>query len=74
MPFPPKRDHSIPLAAAAALTKRYRDGAGKGAQRASMFPRDVFETLLAQAGCAGIRMYYGQGEAGAREIVLVGVD
>lgn len=74
MPFPPKRDHKIPLDAAAALTRRYRDGAGKGAQLAGMFPRDVFETLLAEAGCAGVRIYYGQSETGSREIVLVGVD
>lgn len=74
MPFPPKRDHKIPLEAAVALTRRYREQAGKGAQLGCMFPRDVFEALLAQQGCAGIRMYYGQAENGAREVVLVGVD
>lgn len=74
MPFPPQRDHRIPLEAAAALTKRYRAAADPGAQRASMFPREVFEALLAQPGCAGIRMYNGQTEGGSRETVLVGVD
>lgn len=74
MPFPPKRDHRIPLQAAAALTRRYRQTAGPGAQLGCMFPRDVFEVLLAQEGCAGIRMYYGETEGGTREMVLVGVD
>lgn len=74
MPFPPKRDHKIPLEAAAALTRRFRQGAGPGSQRASMFPREVFDTLLAQPGCMGIRIYNGAAEDGASAIVLVGVD
>ena len=74
MALPPKRDHKITLEAAAALTRRYRQSAGQGAQRAGMFPREVFETLLTQSGCAGVRIYYGQSENGSRELVLVGVD
>lgn len=74
MAFPPKHDHKIPLVAAAALTRRYRESAGKGAQLGSMFPREVFESLLAQPGCMGIRAYAGQSEDSARKTVLVGVD
>lgn len=74
MPFPPKRDHTIPRAAAAALTRRYRETAGEGAQLATMFPRDVYERILAQPGCAGIRAYEGRSEQGERQTVLVGVD
>lgn len=74
MALPPTRDHAIPLAAAVALTKRYRQGARKGAQLATMFPRSVFEALLAQTGCAGIRIYNGQAEDGAEQSILVGVD
>ena len=74
MAFPPKRDHTIPLAAAEALTRRYREHAGAGAQRATMFPRDVFEALLAQPGCAGIRIYNGQAEDRTAASVLVGVN
>lgn len=74
MPFPPKRDHTIPRAAAAALTRRYRESAGKEAQLAVLFPRDVYERILAQPGCAGIRAYRGRGEKGEEQTILVGVD
>lgn len=39
-----------------------------------MFPRDVFERLLAQPGCAGIRIFFGRNERREHELVLVGVD
>jgi hypothetical protein len=74
MPFPPQRDHTIPRAAAAALTRRFRESAGPGAQLATMFPRDVYERILAQPGCAGVRAYEARGEKGERQTVLVGVD
>lgn len=74
MALPPTRDHTIPLQAAVALTRRYRESAGKGAQHATMFPRAVFEALLALPGCTGIRIYNGQAEDGAKQSILVGVD
>lgn len=73
MPMPPQRDHRIALDAAAALTRRFRDQ-NPGAVRAGMFPRDVFDRILAQKGCAGIRMYYGRDDKGEQALVLVGVD
>lgn len=72
MPFPPKQDHRIPLAAAAAMTRRYREEVGKGRQIAEMFPRDAIESLLAQQGAQGIRFYFGRGEQGGR-LHLIGV-
>ena len=74
MPFPPPRVHSISRAAAAAMTRRYRAAPDKGPQLAFMFPRDVYERLLAQPGCAGIRAYEALDEKGERQAVLVGVD
>lgn len=74
MAFPPKRDHKIPLEAAEILTRRFRQDAGPGSQRATMFPREVFDTLLAQPGCMGIRIYNGAAEDGATANVMVGVD
>lgn len=74
MAIPPKRDHAITLQAAEALTRRYREHAGAGAQRATMFPREVFEALLAQPGCTGIRIYNGEAEDRVRASILVGVD
>ena len=73
MPMPPSRDHRIPLEAAAALTRRFRK-AEPGADRAGMFPRAVFDQLLAQDRCAGIRIYYGREVDSKSTLVLVGVD
>lgn len=74
MAFPPERNHKVSLEAAAALTKGYREVAAKGTPLASLFPRDVFERLLAQPGCAGIRIYYGRNDRREHELLLVGVD
>lgn len=74
MPFPPKQDHKIPLAEAAALTKRHRDGSPAGAQKAQMFPREVFESLLANPNAKGIRLYYGRGPDGSGSMIAVAVD
>lgn len=74
MPFPPRQDHDITRAAAAASTRRHRDGAGQGAHLATLFPREVYERILAQPGCAGIRAYEGRDEKGNRQTILVGVD
>jgi len=73
MAMPPQRDHRIALTAAATLTKRYRDQS-PGAVHAGMFPRDVFDRILAQTGCAGIRIYYGRDDTGGLALVLVGID
>jgi hypothetical protein len=72
--FPPERNHKVPLETAAKLTAHYRESAPKGSQAGCMFPRDVFERLLAQPGCAGIRIYWGRSEMRERETVLVAVD
>ena len=74
MPFPPKKDHRISLADAVALTKAHRASAAKDEPKAGMWPKDVFETLLAQPGAAGIRIYHGRDAAGARHMVMVAVD
>jgi hypothetical protein len=74
MPFPPNQDHRIPLAAAQAMTKRYRDGIAKGDETAQMFPREVFEQLLKNPKVRGIRFYYARNDGGRMQMVAVGVD
>ena len=73
MPFPEKRNHRIQLSAAAAMTRRYREQA-KGGVQGHMFPRDVIETLLNQAGAQGIRFYFANDDSGATGLVAVAVD
>jgi hypothetical protein len=74
MAFPPKQDHRITLANAVVLTKAHQTNAPKGEVKGEMWPRDVFETLLAQPGCMGIRIYHGRGPKGEKQMVLVAVD
>jgi hypothetical protein len=73
MPLPP-RDHRISLEAAAELTRRYRDEAGKGATKAGAFHADQVRELLAQPGCVACRIYYGRQKDAAPALVLVGLD
>lgn len=73
MALPPERNHEIPLEAAAAMTRRFRE-TRRDQVRAHMFPRTVFERLLAQPDCAGIRAYNGLNEKGEPTLILVGVD
>ena len=70
----PARDHRITLAAAAALTRRHREGGAKGATNASAFHAEQVLALLAQPGCMGLRIYQGRNADGSASTVLVGVD
>jgi hypothetical protein len=38
------------------------------------FGRNIFDKLLSQGGCVGIRYYYAKTDSGVATIVLVGVD
>ena len=74
MPNPNLDAHRITLQVAMAMTKRYRAKAGRAAVRSFWFPREVFEALLAQPGCEGIRLYCAQTTIGNADLVLVGTD
>ena len=70
MALPPKRSHKIPLEQAVALTRRRRADMIKG----GFFFRDELDELLAQPGCAGIRIYFGRDDKSADGVIVVGVD
>ena len=69
----PQGDHQIPLAYAAAMTARFRSR-NAGATRGWLFDRRAFDALLAQPGCAGIRLYRGIKDDGSDQLVVVGTD
>ncbi len=69
----PPRDHRIALADAAAHTKRHRD-AKASPVNAVAFHADQVRGLLAQPGCAALRVYHGRDPDGAATLILVGVD
>jgi hypothetical protein len=64
----------MPLQAAAALTRRFREHTGKGAALGGMIGKQALEELLSQPGCEGLRIYYGREESGHPALVLVGVN
>lgn len=68
------RDHRISRRDAAALVRRFRESAPAGALVASMFGRSIFDAILAQDGCRGIRVHYAMEPDGSRTLVLVGVE
>jgi hypothetical protein len=70
----PARDHRISLDAAAALTRKHRDTAGKDAKKAGAFHADQVRALLDQPGCVALRIYHGRQDSGDPAFVLVGVD
>ena len=75
MAFPQKKEHKISLADAAAMTKRHRDNPqGGGSEKAHMFPREVFETLLKNPKARGIRLYHGKSGNGEGAMIAVAVD
>jgi len=69
----PARDHTISLADAAALTKRYRNANPK-AVKAGAFHADQVRKLLSQQGCVAMRVYYGLNPDGTGTLVLTGMD
>src|SRR5690349_17012436 len=70
----PDRDHKISLDDAVALTRRYRDSAGKDPKKGGAFHADQVRALLDQPGCVALRIYYGQRDNGDPAFVLVGLD
>jgi len=74
MSFTGNEDHSITLADAAVLTKKYRDSVAAGTRIAGFFGRAAIEAILAQADSVGIRYYHGINDRSEPVLVLVGAD
>jgi len=71
MTNPPPRNHKITVGEARALMARRPRGLTTSGGH---FPREAYEAILNQPGCAGIRFYYGANTDGSPAIVLVGID
>jgi len=72
--FTGMEDHTISLKEAGELTRNFRKHAGTGAVKGKYFSRAAVEQILAQEDAAGIRYYYGEGNDGKAQMVIVGVD
>ncbi|OGT95200.1 MAG: hypothetical protein A2083_01050 [Gemmatimonadetes bacterium GWC2_71_9] len=69
----PSRNHHITLAAAALMTRRWRDSTPDDEKGGAFHAEQVLE-LLDQPGCAALRYYHALNEAGKPALILVGVD
>lgn len=72
--FTGKENHLYSVVEASLVTKNYRQNAGRGAVRGGFFARNIFEKILAQDGCVGIRNYFARNNDGTPALVLVGAD
>jgi len=69
----PARNHTISLADASALTKRFQK-ANPNAIKAGAFHADQVLKMLGQPGCVAMRVYYGQAADGTGNLVLTAMD
>lgn len=72
--FTGKEDHSITLADAAAMTKKYRAQMPTGAKLGGFFGKDAIQAILDQSDCVGIRYYYGLNANNEQVLILTGVN
>lgn len=69
-----EKDHTISLQEAKEMIHARNAGVNGASVKAEAFNRKIFDKILAQKGCAGIRIYYGQRKDGSLALILVGFD
>jgi len=74
MSFTGQENHSITLQEASEWTANYRETISSGDTIAHFFGKDAINSILAQSGCVGIRIYYALDQNGAKHLILVGAD
>ena len=72
--FTGKENHLYSVVEASLVTKNYRQNAGRLAVRGGFFARNIFEKILTQDGCVGIRNYFACNNDGTPALVLVAAD
>ena len=69
-----KEDHLVSLDLAVKYVHNFETKPAVPMIKGGYFGRDIFETILSQKGCVGIRYYYARTDSGDATLVLVGVD
>ena len=72
--FTGKENHFISLVEASVLTMKYRQKAGRGTVKGGFFGRNIYDKILGQEGCMGVRNYFAQYNDGTPTLVMVGAD
>ena len=71
----PPQNHQISLEDAKRYIQNYRNNPTPDPSfKGGYFWREIFDTILAQSGCVGIRYYCAKMDNGTPTIVIVGVD
>jgi hypothetical protein len=74
MSFNGKEGEQITLATGAELTAAYRNQMQQGDVKGYFIGKDHLNNVLAQSGCEGIRVYFGQDAHAVKVLVLVGAN
>jgi hypothetical protein len=67
-------NHVITLDQAVKLVQNYQTSPRVPSFKGGYFGRNIFDKILSQSGCVGVRFYYAQKDDGSSTMVLVGVD
>jgi hypothetical protein len=69
-----QENHVITLDQAAKYIQNFKNSPKVPMIKGAYFGRSIFDKILAQPGCVGIRYYYAQKDDGTPTLVLVGID
>lgn len=72
--FTGKENHSITIAEARHFVWNFRKDKEEDVIKGGYFSREIYEKILSQEGCVGIRYYFAVAISGTPTIVMVGVD
>ncbi len=72
--FTGNENHVITLDQAVKLVQNYQTSPRVPSIKGGYFGRSIFDKILSQNGCVGVRFYYAQKDDGTSTMVLVGVD
>ncbi|MFA6469706.1 MAG: hypothetical protein WCW35_12465 [Bacteroidota bacterium] len=67
-------NHVVSLATAEKYVTNFRNNPSVPQIKGGMFDRNVFDAILGQTGCVGIRYYYAKKDDGSATLVVVGVN
>jgi hypothetical protein len=69
-----QENHVVTLDQAAKYIDNFKNFPKTPTIKGAYFGRSIFDKILAQPGCIGVRYYYAQKDDGTPTLVLVGVD
>ncbi len=67
-------NHVITLDQAVKYVQNFKNFPAAPTIKSLYFGKNIFDKILSQPGCVGIRCYYGKADDGTSNLVLVGVD